>query len=91
MKRSGQLKALVLMALCTVCQSVPGEDQIRLQLKKSASQGEIGLHSQMGLPVSSMYPEYVIQQSTNMVNWTTVAGPFPGSVGVSDEFLRVAY
>src|SRR6478609_11833973 len=90
MKRSGQLKALVLMALCTVCQSVPGEDQTRLQLKKSAAQGEIGLHSQMGLPVSSMYPEYVIQQSSNMVNWTTVAGPFPGSVGVSDEFLRVA-
>jgi hypothetical protein len=24
------------------------------------------------------------------VNWTTVAGPFSGSVGVSDEFLRVA-
>ncbi len=90
MKRSGQLKALVLVAICAVCQSVPGEDQIRLQLKKSATQGEIGLHSQMGLPVSSMYPEYVIQQSSNMVNWTTVAGPFPGSVGVSDEFLRIA-
>lgn len=44
----------------------------------------------MALPVSAMYPEYVIQQSTNLVNWTTVAGPFSGSVGVSDEFLRVA-
>lgn len=90
MKRSGQLTALVLVAICAVCQSVSGEDQIRLQLKKSATEGEIGLHSQIGLPVSAMYPEYVIQQSTNMVNWTTVAGPFSGSVGVSDEFLRVA-
>ena len=44
----------------------------------------------MALPVSAMYPEYVIQQSSNLVNWTTVAGPFSGSVGVSDEFLRVA-
>lgn len=44
----------------------------------------------MALPVSAMYPEYFIQQSSNMVNWTTVAGPIAGSVGVSDEFLRVS-
>jgi len=44
----------------------------------------------MALPVSAMYPEYVIQQSSDMVNWTTAAGPFSGSVGVSDEMLRVA-
>jgi hypothetical protein len=90
MKRSGPLKALALGAFFVVCQSVPGADQIQLQLKKSATQGEIGLHSQMGLPVSAMYPEYVIQQSSNLVDWTTVAGPIAGSVGVSDEFLRAA-
>lgn len=90
MNRLSQLTALVLLAFFVSCQSVPGEDQIQLQLKKLAVQGEVGLHSQMGLPVSSMYPEYVIQQTTDMVNWTTVAGPFSGSVGVSDEFVRVA-
>ncbi len=90
MKRLGCLTELVLMAFLTLCQSVRAEDQIQLQLRKSESQGEIGLHSQMGLPVSGMYPEYVIQQSSNLVDWTTVAGPFSGSVGVSDEYLRAA-
>jgi len=90
MKPSTYFKRLVLIALTVFCQSAFSADQISLQLKKSAAQGEIALHSQMGLPVSAMYPEYVIQQSTNLVNWTTVAGPFSGSVGVSDEFLRVA-
>ena len=75
MKRSGQLAALVLLPFFAFCQSVPGADQIQLQLKKSAAQGEIEMHSQMALPVSAMYPEYVIQQSSNLVNWTTVAGP----------------
>jgi hypothetical protein len=78
------------MAFFAFCPSASGEDRIQLQLNKSTAQGEIGLHSQMDLPVSGMYPEYVIQQSSNMVNWTTAAGPFSGSVGVSDELLRVA-
>lgn len=90
MKLSSYFMGLMLMALLTVCLSGLGADQITLQLKKSATQGEVGVRSQMDLPVSAMYPEYVIQQSTNMVNWTTVAGPFSGSVGASDEFLRIA-
>lgn len=90
MKRSGQLAGLLLVAWVGLSQPASGEDQIQLQLKKSAAQGEIGLHSQMDLPVSALYPEYVIQQSSNLVNWTTAAGPFSGSVGASDEFLRAA-
>lgn len=90
MKPSSHFKGLVLSALCVFCPSAFGADQIALQLTKSHTQGEIGLHSKMALPVSAMCPEYVIQQSTNMVDWNTVAGPFSGSIGVSDEFLRVA-
>jgi hypothetical protein len=67
-----------------------GADQVTLELKKSGSQAEVGLHSQMALPVSAMFPEYTIQRSTDLANWETVAGPIAGSVGVSDEFLRVA-
>lgn len=89
MKRSSLLGVLVLLPFFAVCQSVPGADQIQLQLKKSSTHGEIEMHSQMALPVSAMYPEYVIQQSSNLVSWTTVAGPIAGSVGVSGEFLRV--
>ena len=62
----------------------PSVRQILLRRAKSA------LHSQMALPVSSMYPEYTILRSTNLVNWEPVAGPIAGSVGVSDEFLRQA-
>jgi hypothetical protein len=90
MKPFSNLTASVLIALSVFSQSAFCADQITLQLKKSPTQGEIGVHSQMALPVSAMYPEYVIQQSTNMVDWTTVAGPIAGSVGMSDEFLRVA-
>jgi hypothetical protein len=81
---------LVLAAVSIFCHALRGADQINLQLRKFTSQGEIALHSQMGLPVSSMYPEYVIQQSSNMLDWITVAGPFSGGVGVSEEQLRVA-
>jgi len=90
MKHAGQLTAFLLTVAFAFCRSVQGEDQIQLQLKKSAAQGELDLHSQMELPVSGMYPEYVVQQSSNLVNWTTAAGPFTGSIGVSDEFLRAA-
>lgn len=90
MKTSSKLSFLLGFVFLALCQSVPGEDQVQLQFKKSATQGEVGLHAQMDLPVSSMYSEYVIQQSSNLVNWTTAAGPFSGSVGVSDELLRVA-
>jgi hypothetical protein len=72
-----------------LCQTAAGEDHIQIYLNKSGAQGEVGIHSQMSLPVSAMVPEYVVQQSSNMVDWTTVAGPLNGSMGVSDEFLRV--
>jgi hypothetical protein len=90
MKPLNYLKGLCLIAFSAGLHQGFGFDQIILQLEKSAAQGDIGLHSQLALPVSAMYPEYVIQQSSNLVNWATVAGPFSGSVGVSDEFLRVA-
>ena len=90
MKNWSYCKGIFLTACFTCLHAAIGADQITLQLKKSGAQGEIGLHSQMALPVSSMYPEYVIQQSSNLVDWTTVAGPFSGSVGVSDELLRIA-
>ena len=90
MKCFPPLSGLLLLVFFAASQSVTGADQIQLEFKKSAAQGEIRMRSQMGLPVSAMYPEYVIQQSSNMVNWTTVAGPFSGTVGSSDELLRVA-
>jgi hypothetical protein len=84
--------SVVLAAVASVLVSFIslGADRVTLELKKAGSQVEVGLRSQMALPVSAMYPEYTIQRSTDTVNWQTVAGPIAGSVGVSDEFLRVA-
>jgi hypothetical protein len=65
-------------------------DQVVLQFKSAGSQGEIGLHANMNLPVSAMYSEYTVLSSTNMQTWQPVAGPISGGVGVSDELLRVA-
>src|SRR5678815_1425408 len=39
--------------------------------------------------IRDRYPEYTVLYSTNMVNWQAFAGPISGSVGVSDELLRV--
>jgi hypothetical protein len=90
MKHSTQISVLASVATCWFCLSTSGADIITLQSGKPSVPGEIGLHSQMALPVSSMYPEYTILRSTNLVNWDPVAGPIAGSVGVSDEFLRQA-
>jgi len=90
MKRFMHSWVLATLALAQSCRSSSGADQIVLQFTKSGVQGEVGLHSQMSLPVSAMYPEYTIQCSTNLQDWFPVAGPLKGGVGVSDEELRVA-
>jgi hypothetical protein len=90
MNRFLHLLAPTILILSQTCFPVLGADQVMLQFKKSGGQGEVGLRSQMALPVSAMYPEYTILRSTNLVQWETVAGPISGSVGVSDEFLRQA-
>src|SRR5664279_2921209 len=65
-------------------------DQVVLQFNQAGTQGAVALHSTLGLPISSMYPEYTILRSTNLQTWEPVAGPVNGGVGVSDELLRCA-
>lgn len=90
MKRSGISGALIFLAATVFSLPTFCADQITLQFKRSDTQGEIGLHSRMELPVSAMYPEYLVQQSVNLVDWTTITSPLTGGVGVSDESLRVS-
>lgn len=80
--------AILLTFLTNV--SVHAADQVVLQFNPAGSQGAVALHSTLGLPVSSMYPEYTILRSTNMQTWEPVVGPVSGGVGVSDELLRCA-
>jgi hypothetical protein len=65
-------------------------DQVSIQFTNVGSQGAVGIHSTMGLPVSSQYSEYTILRSTNLQNWEMVAGPINGGIGVSDEMIRCA-
>src|ERR1051325_1036740 len=81
-------KVLAVLSWLLNCLSISGADQITLQFKDSGSQGVVGFRSQMALSVSAMYPEYTILRSTDLMNWSAVAGPINGSVGVSDELLR---
>src|SRR5438445_3750708 len=83
------LSFLALLTISISRVSSFGADQITLQFKQSAAQGEVDLHSHMALPVGAMYPEYTILRSTNLLDWQAVGGPTSGSVGVSDESLRV--
>ena len=68
----------------------PAADQVLLQFNPAGLQGEVALRSNMGLPVSAMYPEFTIWRSTNLQTWQPLSGPISGHAGVSDEFLRVA-
>ena len=61
MKRVNFSVALAAFACLLTSFSSLGADRITLELKKSGSEAEVGLHSQMALPVSAMYPEYTIQ------------------------------
>src|ERR1044071_6954205 len=90
MKALFPLSFLALLTIPITPNSSFGDDQIFLQLKKSGAQGEVDLHSQMALPIGGMYSEYTILRSTNLLDWQTVAGPISGSIGASDESLRVA-
>jgi hypothetical protein len=47
-------------------------------------------HANLQLPVSATYPAYTILRSLDARTWEPVAGPVNGSVGVSDELLRIA-
>jgi hypothetical protein len=90
MKRYTQLRVLTSVLLGCFGLSISAADRLTLQNGTPSVPGEVGLHSQMALPVSSMYPEYTILRSTNLATWEPVAGPIAGSVGVSDELLRQA-
>ena len=65
-------------------------DAVVLKLNPAGSQDALSLHSTFSLPVSSQYPEYTIQRSTNLQTWETIGAPVSGGVGVSDELLRCA-
>jgi hypothetical protein len=81
---------VALLWLLILSSSSPGGDAVNLHFNKTGGQGEVRVHSEMALPVSSMFPEYLIQRATNLVDWETVAGPIAGGVGVSDELIRSA-
>src|SRR2546422_11485197 len=89
MKRLIHSAFLAVLTISISCHRSFGADQITLQFKQAAAQGEVALHSQMALPVGAMYPEYTILRTTNLVDWQAVAGPISSSVGGSDELLRV--
>ena len=65
-------------------------DAVVLKLNPAGSQDALSLHSTFSLPVSSQYPEYTIQRSTNLQTRETIGAPVSGGVGVSDELLRCA-
>ena len=88
MKRQIHSTFLAVLTISISCHLSFGADQITLQFKQAAAQGEVALHSQMVLPVGAMYPEYTVLCSPNLMDWLAVAGPISGSVGVSDELLR---
>ena len=67
-KRLIHSEILAILAISISCNWGFGADQITLQFKQSGGHGEVGLHSQMVLPLSAMYPEYTILRSSNLMN-----------------------
>jgi hypothetical protein len=67
-----------------------GADQVVSQLHKNGGQIELDWHANFQLPVSATFPAYTILHSVDLSTWEPVAGPVNGSIGVSDEALRLA-
>ena len=65
-------------------------DQVVSQLRKNGGGVELDWHANFKLPVSATYPAYTILRSVDLSTWEPVADPVNGSVGVSDETLRLA-
>ena len=67
-----------------------GADQVVVGVRKAGGQVELNWHAKLKLPVSATYPAYTVLRSLDARTWEPVAGPVNGSVGVSDELLRIA-
>jgi hypothetical protein len=67
-----------------------GADQVVVGVRKTGGQVEVNWHAKLQLPVSATYPAYTVLRSLDARTWEPVAGRVNGSVGVSDELLRVA-
>src|ERR1017187_26562 len=67
-----------------------GANQVVVGVRQTGGQVELNWHANLQLPVSATYPAYTILRSLDARTWEPVAGPVNGSVGVSDELLRIA-
>ena len=67
-----------------------GADEVVVGVHKTGGQVELNWHANLQLPVSATYPAYTVLRSLDARTWEPIAGPINGSVGVSDEHLRVA-
>ncbi len=88
MKLSSFRLPLMAVLVCALHPDRAGAADIVLQLKPAGDQAELRWHSRLDLPVSTMYPEYRIQRSLDLRNWSNLGDPVPGGVGVSEEDLR---
>ena len=81
-KQLSNLLFLAFLVIFPASNQAGAADQVMLQFNTTGDQGAVGMHSTLGLPVSSQYPEYTILRSTNLQTWEAVAGPVSGGVGV---------
>src|SRR5262249_53888283 len=65
-------------------------DQVTVQFQQKGGQAEVNWHARLQLPVSATFPTYSVEQSQDLRSWQPVGQPVSGSVGVSDEVLRLA-
>jgi hypothetical protein len=65
-------------------------DQVTVQLRQNGEHAELNWHATLQLPVSASFPAYTILQSLDLRSWQPVGQPINGSIGVSDEALRLA-
>src|SRR5947209_17626346 len=82
--------AVVIFGTVLISGVAVGADQVLLQFHKTGAQAEIDLHGSFQLPVSATYPAYTILRSLDMQTWQPFGDIVKGSVGVSDEAIRLA-
>jgi hypothetical protein len=80
----------LLLSIGIFANSGLGADQVVLQLRKAGAQAELDWHANFQLPISATYPAYTVLRSLDMQTWQPVGDVVKGSIGVSDETVRLA-
>lgn len=81
--------AALIFALCFFSAEGAAPDAVRARIESAGEQATLHWNSSIRLPFATSYAEYFIHQSSDLENWSVIAGPIRGEQGVGNEAARI--